>query len=183
MNSSCRQPQGDLPENRLDERFKFRNILPEEAHQAAKIEAVCFPPNEACSEEAMLERAAKIPELFLVAEDTLTGRIAGFLNGLATDEETFADNFFTDISLHKPDGKNIMLLGLDVLPGYRKQGLARELMRRYSEREAQNGRKRLVLTCLEGKVAMYEKMGYRDLGLSASVWGGENWHEMELVLN
>lgn len=38
------------------------------------------------------------------------------------------DEFFTNAGLHNPDGKNIMLLGLDVLPEYRKQGLGRELM-------------------------------------------------------
>ncbi len=65
-----------------DGRFEFRNIRPEEAEQAAEIERICFPPNEACSKEMMLERAAKAPELFLVAVDRQTGRIAGFLNGL-----------------------------------------------------------------------------------------------------
>ena len=56
--------------------------------------------------------------------------MAGFLNGLATDDEILKDEFFTDASLHNPEGKNVMLLGLDVLPEYRSQGLARELVRR-----------------------------------------------------
>ena len=42
------------------------------------------------------------------------------------------------------------------------------------------GRKQLVLTCLEDKVEMYKKMGYEDKGMSASVWGGEPWHEMTI---
>ena len=41
-----------------------------------------------------------------------------------------------------------------------------------------NGRKMLKLTCLEQKVEMYKKMGYKDEGISASVWGDEEWHEM-----
>ena len=97
-------------------RFLFRNILPEEAGQAARIEEICFPPNEACSREMMLKRAAKAPELFLVAVDRQTGRIAGFLNGLSTNEESFRDEFFTDAGLYDPEGRNVMLLGLDVLP-------------------------------------------------------------------
>ena len=166
----------------LEERFEFRNIHEDEAIQAAKIEAVCFPPNEACPESAMKERALKIPELFLVAIDKQTGKIAGFLNGIATDKETFADEFFTDTSLYEPEGKNVMLLGLDVLPEYRRQGLASEIMRRYALREKENGRKRLILTCLDEKIPMYKKMGFKDLGLSASVWGGEAWHDMEMRL-
>ena len=104
--------------------------------------------------------------------------MAGFLNGLATDDEILKDEFFTDASLHNPEGKNVMLLGLDVLPEYRSQGLARELVRRYLERECGRGRKEIILTCLESKVAMYEKFGFKDKGIAQSTWGGEEWHEM-----
>ena len=54
-------------------------------------------------------------QLFLVAVDKSTGKLAGFLNGVATDEEKFRDEFFTDIDLCDENGKNVMLLGLDVL--------------------------------------------------------------------
>ena len=166
----------------LHDRYLFRSIRPEEGEAAAEIEAVCFPPNEACSREMMLRRAALAQDLFLVAEDRETGGIAGFLNGLATEEERFRDEFFTDAELHDPAGRTVMLCGLDVLPAYRGQGLARELVAVYCRRERERGRGRLVLTCLEDKVAMYEGMGFRDLGLSASSWGGESWHEMDLLL-
>lgn len=112
----------------LRERFVFRNILQEEADQAVSMEKICFPPNEACSETMMKERIAKAPELFLVAVDKESGKLAGFLNGLATDEASFRDEFFTDAQLYNPDGANVMLLGLDVLPEYRGQGLAREIV-------------------------------------------------------
>ena len=75
-----------------------------------------------------------------------------------------------------------MLLGLDVRPEYRRQGLAREIVRQYAEREKKNGRRRLVLTCLESKVEMYQKFGFRDLGMANSTWGGEVWHEMDYQL-
>ena len=70
----------------LTERFEFRNIRPGEADQAVMIEQICFPPNEACSEKNMKERIERVPELFLVAADKKTGKLAGFLNGIATDE-------------------------------------------------------------------------------------------------
>ena len=79
----------------------------------------------------MVERATKAPEYFLVAVDRQTGKIAGILNGLATDETTFRDEFFTNAELHVPEGKTVMLLGLAVLPEYRGEGLARALMYRY----------------------------------------------------
>ena len=163
--------------------FTFRSIRPDEAAEAVQIEQICFPPNEACRPEAMRERVAAAPELFLVAIDRQSGKMAGFLNGIATDETKFRDEFFTDASLQNKNGANVMLFGLDVLPEYRGQGLARTLVEKYAQRERENRRERLVLTCLDSKVEMYEKMGFRDLGLANSTWGGESWHEMDLALN
>ena len=77
-------------------KYEFRDILPEELDQVIQIEQICFPPNEACSEKHMKERIGVTPELFLVAVDKTTGKLAGFLNGIATDEEKFRDEFFYD---------------------------------------------------------------------------------------
>ena len=164
------------------DRFEFRNIRPGEESQAVEIEQICFPPNEACSKEHMEKRISVASELFLVAVDKQTGLIAGFFNGIATDEEVFRDEFFTQESLHNPKGANVMLLGLDVLPEYRLQGLATELVKRYMDRESANGRKRAVLTCLDSKVGMYEKMGFIDDGIANSTWGGEEWHQMSYAI-
>ena len=130
----------------------------------------------------MKERIAAAPELFLAAVDKETGKLAGFLNGLSTEESSFRDEFFTDITLYDPDGKNIMLLGLDVLPEYRGQGLAREIVYQYQRREQEKGRKALLLTCLDSKVEMYQKFGFQDEGIANSTWGGEEWHEMSCAL-
>lgn len=76
-----------------------------------------------------------------------------------------------------------MLLGLDVLPEHRRQGLATELMFQYLNRERENGRKKVFLTCLEGKVQMYRKMGYKDLGKFPLCMGqAEEWHDMSYEL-
>lgn len=172
-----------LSDKALNERFEFRDILPEEADQAAAIEKICFPPNEACSEASMKERAVMVPELFLAAVDKETGTIAGFLNGISTNEHSFRDAFFTNVKLHDPAGRNVMVLGLDVLPEYRGQGLAREIMFQYLRREWERGREMVVLTCLKSKIKMYEKMGFHNNGISESSWGGEQWYEMSYVLN
>lgn len=144
----------NIADTDIMERFEFRNIKPEET----------------------------APELFLVAVDRSTGKIAGFLNGLSTNEYSFRDEFFTDASLYDPDGKNIMLLGLDVLPEYRKQGLAREIMFQYLRRERENDRRIVFLTCLQNKVKMYKKFGFIDKGIADSTWGEEQWHELTCVI-
>lgn len=164
------------------EQFEFRTILKSEAEQAVTIEHICFPPNEACSRQAMLTRIENASEQFLVAVDKTTGKLAGFINGLSTYEDKFRDEFFTDISLYDPKGENVMILGIDVLPEYRNRGLAREIVRNFSIMEKEKGRKTLILTCLDEKVKMYEKLGFSDKGMADSTWGGEEWHEMTYSL-
>ncbi len=167
----------------LWERFDFRTIRPEEGAAAAQVEEICFPPNEACTKERMLARVEQFPEMFLVAVDKQTGKIAGFINGLATNEYKFRDEFFTDVKLHDPQGKNVMILGVDVLPEYRRQGLAREMMFEYLRREQEKDRAMVCLTCLAGKVKMYKKLGFQDRGAADSSWGGEQWHEMSCFIS
>lgn len=166
----------------LKDKFEFREIKQDEIAQAVQIEQICFPPHEACKEEHMTERIQKVPELFFVAVDKETGKVAGFLNGIATNEEKFRDEFFTDADLNEPTGKHVMLLGLDVLPEYRGQGLAREIVSQYVERERVKSREKLILTCLPKLVEMYIKMGFQDEGMSASTWGNEEWHEMSYLI-
>ena len=85
-----------MTDTHISERYEFRNIKQNEAEEAAEIERICFPPNEACSKKHMKDRVAGIADLFLVAIDKENGKMAGFLNGLATDDEILKDEFFTD---------------------------------------------------------------------------------------
>lgn len=89
----------------------------------------------------------------------------------SANEDSIRDEFFANAGLYDPAGKNVMVLGLDVLPEYRGQRLAREIMSRYLERERVKGRCKVILTCLKSKVSMYEKMGFQNDGILGSVWG------------
>ncbi|MDD3362371.1 MAG: GNAT family N-acetyltransferase [Hespellia sp.] len=171
-----------MTKNEVRLRYSFRCITEKETEEAIAIEQICFPPNEACSAKSMRTRILAVPELFLVAIDEKLGKIAGFLNGIATNETVFRDEFFSDISLYDPEGQTLMILGLDVIPEYRGQGLATAIMSEYLERAAKMEKKLVLLTCLEDKVNMYKKMGFQDKGMSGSTWGGEQWHEMSYEL-
>lgn len=174
---------GVYGDEELLKRYEFRQVRADEAEKINAIERICFPPNEACPEEEMYRRVKMMPGQFLVAVDRKTGEIAGFLDGISSDEDRFKDEFFTDVTLHDPAAQTDFLMGLDVLPAYRGQGLAKELIRLYAIWGQVKGRHRMVLTAHDGKVPMYEKMGFRDLGISDSVWGGDPWHEMEMRLD
>ena len=167
----------------LNDRFVFRSILPEETEQAVEIETTCFPPHEACKPEIMRARGAVAADWFLVAVDRATGKIAGFIDGLATNDEALRDAIYTDANLHNPEGCNVMILGVNVLPDYRRQGLAREMMVQYLQREQARGTKRVILTCLSHRVGMYRAFGFHEIGASDSTWGNEAWIEMDVRLN
>ena len=162
----------------LLKRYRFRQILPEEGAQAGEMDRICFPPEEAKPMDIMCRFVGKMPEQFLVAVDRGTGKVAGFLCGISSDEARFKDEFFTDLSLNDPAAQTVYLLGLDILPEYRGQGLARELMKLYGIWSQVKGKHRMVLTAHEEKVGLYEKLGFTDLGISDSTWGGGSWHEM-----
>ncbi len=167
----------------IEKRYELREIRPDEAQAAAEIEQVCFPIEQACTREEMVERAEKVPELFLVAVERETGTVAGYINGIATDEVHLLDAFYADAGLNDPDGDTVMILGVCVLPEHQGQGLAREMMETYVARERQRGRRRLVLTCLKRLIGMYEGFGFTFVGESDSTCGGETWYEMEMLLN
>ena len=76
-----------------------------------------------------------------------------------------------------------MLLGLGVLPGIPWTGTCQRLMRRYLAREQARGRKRAILTCVDGKIGMYERMGFEYIGTSASVLGNAKWNEMGYIFS
>ena len=57
-----------------------------------------------------------------------------------------------------------------------------DLMQEYARREKAKGRQALILTCKKEKASLYREMGFHELGLSASVWGGEQWYDMKYDL-
>lgn len=60
------------------------------------------------------------------------------------------------------------------------QGDGAALMNRMIEDAKEKGRAGLILTCKDRLIHYYEKFGYRNLGVSASVHGGAVWYDMIL---
>ena len=106
--------------------------------------------------------------------------IVGFVNDIATDQKTVSDEMFTNIVEHRPEGAYLMILGLDVRPEYRHRGYAGMLLRQLIENARQEGRRGVGLTCHDFLIPYYSRFGFRDLGVSASVWGGETWYDMRI---
>lgn len=160
----------------------FRPVEDSDAERATEIEAICFPPSEACTLPIMKERVRLAGDSFIVAIDRKCNKMIGFINALCTNELTLKDELYTDTSLHNPNGENVMICSVAVLPEYRGQGIARSMMAEFLKTQKAQGKKRAILTCVPGKVSMYSKFGFEDNGMSESVWGGEVWHEMSCEL-
>ncbi len=159
-------------------KITIRPVTPDDLDAVTSVEATCFPAAEAATYESFRQRIAAFPESFFVAVCDET--IIGFINGCVTNERTIRDEMFEDSSLHTPDGKYQSIFGLDVLPEYRCQGIAADLMNHLIDDARKKGRKGLILTCKDRLIHYYEKFGYRNLGVSASVHGGAVWYDMLL---
>ena len=156
----------------------FKNADIGDIPQIMQIENECFPPNEAETVQAVSARIAAAPELFIVALDEDSGRIMGFINGISTNEASFRDEFFTDTSLHDPDGCNVMVISLEVLPSCRNAGLGHMLIDKLLARARLYGKRQVAFICHEALIKKYERMGFKLRGISDSRWGGGSWFEM-----
>lgn len=154
----------------------IRQALVEEVETLAMIEAACFPPAEAASREVLMERMGAFPENFLVAE--LDETIVGFINGGTTDKSQLADEFYHDVSLHKPEGAYQTVFGLNVLPDCRRQGIAEKLVNCFLELAKERGKKAVILTCKKHLIHYYERFGFVKYGVSDSCHGGAVWYDM-----
>ena len=159
--------------------YTIRNVKAEDLDQVTEVEALCFPAAEAATGQPFRNRIETFPESFLVAEDE-SGKIIGFINGCVTDERTIRDEMFEDSGLHRADGMYQSIFGLDVIPEYRRQGVAADLMNHLIQTAKARGKKGMILTCKDRLIHYYEKFGYRSLGISGSVHGGAVWYDMLL---
>ena len=82
--------------------------------------------------------------------------------------------------IHPVDGMYQSIFGLDVIPEYRRQGVAADLMNHLIQTAKARGKKGMILTCKDRLIHYYEKFGYRSLGISGSVHGGAVWYDMLL---
>jgi ribosomal protein S18 acetylase RimI-like enzyme len=157
----------------------IRNVRPEDLERVAEIETICFSAEEAATRESLKARIAAFPECFFIAESE--GVLIGFVNGCITNSPVIYDELFYSTQHHIPNGKNLAVFGLDVIPEYRCKGIAAQLMNYLIQTAKNTGRKSVILTCKNQLVHYYESLGYVNNGLSKSTHGGSQWFDMTLT--
>lgn len=157
----------------------IRNAKKEEAALLAQIEAECFPAAEAAGKQDIEARMDVFEDCFFVAETN--GKIVGFINGAVAKEASLPDQMYHDASLHDPNGAYQTVFGLDVLPAYRRNGIAGRLLERMIHHARECQRKGVVLTCKDHLVHYYAGFGFKHCGVADSNHGGAKWNEMKLL--
>lgn len=161
--------------------MEIRQANKNDLREIINIESICFPTAEAASEKSIYERFEAFGENFLVAiEDN---KIVGFINGCTTDKPILKDELYYDAKLHNRNGKYQTVFGLDVLPRYRKQGIAGKLLSEFIELSKERGKQGMVLTCKDYLINYYEKFGFKHNGISQSSHGGVKWNDMVLFFD
>lgn len=159
--------------------MNIRLATKEDLNEIIKIESICFPEAEAAKESDFQKRFDAFKENFIIAEDN--GKIIGFINGCTTDLPELPDELYHNVQLHKKHGDYQTIFGLDVLPDYRRNGVAAQLMNYIIELSKERGKKGMVLTCKNHLIHYYEKFAFKHQGVSASEHGGAVWNDMVLI--
>ena len=146
----------------------------------ARIEQVCFPPEEAASRVAFEKRLQAFPDSFLVATLEDSGEIIGFINACVTDSKVVRDDMFEDVTQHMSSGDYHAILSVAVLPEHRGKGVAQALMRELIALTRTQGKKGLCLTCHDHLIEFYIDFGFENSGVSESKHGGSVWYDMIL---
>ncbi len=161
----------------MEMRYATRKDIP----AIANVEAECFPPAEAATEEEFIERVGHYGKHFwLMFEED---KLIAFVDGFVTDEPDLTDEMYENAGMHNENGAWQMIFGVNTLPAYRRKGYAGQLIEQAIEDAKQQGRKGLVLTCKNKLIPYYAKFGFKDEGVSdKSTHGNAVWHQMRLSL-
>lgn len=153
----------------------------EDHAQVVALENTCFPREQAADADSLKMRLERfVPYFFVMEQD---GQLIGMINGMSTNEKDLVDEMYENDRLHDPQGKHVMIFGVDTLPSFRHQGIARELMARFLETARSENKESVVLTCLKALIPFYEQFGFENEGISHSEHGNVIWYQMRYVFH
>ncbi|KAJ1832620.1 hypothetical protein IWW55_000909 [Coemansia sp. RSA 2706] len=163
----------------------FRNLQSAaEVRQAWPLEASGYPEDEAASLDALLYRFNAAPHLFFGAF-TSSGDLVGYVVSTQTSAPLVTHE---SMSTHDAQGTTGCVHSVCVASAWQRKGLATKLLRLYTEsvreynQRAEVAVNRLALISHKYLLPLYEKAGYRVLGVSDVVHGSEPWFDCVLDL-
>ena len=165
-------------ENKVND-LRIRRAVPADLEGVTMVEAAAFPAAEAASGDSFRWRLEHLGDSFFVAElpdEQGIYRIIGLIDARPTYDERLTDELFENGGVVA--GENQAIMGRAVLPEYQAMGVGSRLMGDFINEMKSSGYRHILLTCKEEKITYYERFGYENLGVSASVHGGARWYDM-----
>ena len=165
-------------ENKVND-LRIRRAVPADLEGVTMVEAAAFPAAEAASGDSFRWRLEHLGDSFFVAElpdEQGIYRIIGLIDARPTYDERLTDELFENGGVVA--GENQAIMGLAVLPEYQAMGVGSRLMGDFINEMKSSGYRHILLKCKEEKITYYERFGYENLGVSASVHGGARWYDM-----
>src|SRR3954452_9307481 len=106
--------------------LRIRNVKMKDLPDLVIIEQLCFPLEEAATEESFIKRIQMIPDSFFVAEEE--GVVIGLVNGPVIENEFITDDLFSNIKKNPAVGGHQTVLGVAVTPHFQTRGVATALL-------------------------------------------------------
>lgn len=160
----------------MNDKIIIRHAVLQDLEIISELENACFLESEAASEKDLYHRIQVFPENFWIME--LGGKIISMINGMVTDIQNLTDEMYKNADMHNKNGAWQMLFSVVTHPDFQKIGYAELLMNQVIQDSVKANRKGIVLTCKEKFVGFYEKFGFVNEGISASVHGNAVWYQM-----
>ena len=160
----------------MNNKIIIRHAVLQDLEIILELENACFPESEAASEKDLYHRIQVFPENFWIME--FGGRIISMINGMVTDIQNLIDEMYKNADMHNKNGAWQMLFSVVTHPDFQKMGYAGLLMNQVIQDSVKANRMGIVLTCKEKFVGFYEKFGFVNEGISASVHGNTVWYQM-----
>ncbi|EIE91394.1 hypothetical protein G6F46_011805 [Rhizopus delemar] len=171
-------------------KFIYTPATPADLDIVSEYEEKSYHPDEAASKEQLKARIGYAsqsgPELFTVARDAQDNSVVGFLCSTLTTNELVTDE---SMSVHDPNGKTICLHSVCVAPHMRNRGIATELLinwiqqlKQINESTKNKKYERVAIMSRPSLMAFYEKVGFKNKGISQVVHGPEPWIDCVLEL-
>lgn len=161
--------------------MQFRNATHEDIEMILTIENQGFNQDEAGTRDQYLDRIANFPETFIVAEDEQVG-VLGFICGPAVNQRFVEDWMYEENPKNIAQGGYQTVQTVAVHQAAGGLGLGSQLLAQLTTRVQAAEREAIALTCLADRIPFYEKNGFTNLGPSQSTHAGEQWYNMEKIL-
>jgi ribosomal protein S18 acetylase RimI-like enzyme len=161
--------------------LRFHLVPAADIAVAFELECAGYPADEAATYDKLVYRQKHAPELFLGAYIPLDTNDRGKLIGFVVGTQCRGTLSHESMSDHDNQGETICIHSVCVDAGYRRQRVASRLLDAYYERatelvkDGQCKTERIQLLAHTELSELYEKCGYRSLGVSDVVHGGKPW--------